>query len=128
MAPGSSGGTASPPTKAARSPGSVPRPEATSSTSCRISAGTACSSVASAASSASAATSTTRSRATMRTVAPQASGSSVSKSQMSKAKLASDGMVSPGPKPNASRAAPNVLASAPCVTATPLGVPVEPEV
>jgi hypothetical protein len=47
---------------------------------------------------------------------------------MSKAKLASDGITSPGAKPNASRAASSVFASEACVTATPLGVPVEPEV
>jgi hypothetical protein len=47
---------------------------------------------------------------------------------MSKAKLASDGISSPAPKPNARPAESSVFVSARCVIRTPLGRPVEPDV
>ena len=94
----------------------------------RISAGTACTEVHAARSSTSRGTSGTRSRGTSRTVPPPSRGRSVSNSQMSKAKEASEGTRSPAPNPNASPATASVAATLPCGTRTPLGRPVEPEV
>ncbi len=124
ISPSSSAGTASPPTKARRIRGKVaPEP-----TSCRISAGTVCTVVASATSSTRRSASSTRSRGTSRTVPPEASGTSTSKTPMSKAKEAIAGVTSSGPIPNTAHPLSTRSTALRCSTPTPLGRPVEPEV
>ena len=127
MSSSRSGGTESPPTSRSRSEGSIPPPR-TTSTTCRISAGTACSTLTSPTASTSVSGSRATSCGTIRTAPPARSGVTSSSSEMSNAVEASAATTSPGAKPSVSRLARRVWVSCACSTITALGVPVDPDV